>query len=107
MNPHQCKRAGQRFMLYHLGVTSKSNLSHPAADAVTMATPLARKEEQNSAIPASMDGKPGCSKLVVLPISAEDSGIHTMPLITLEAVWSKATALLQREKSISPAPGAD
>jgi len=30
-----------------------------------------------------------------------------MPLITLEAIWSKATALLQGENSISPAPGAD
>lgn len=51
--------------------------------------------------------EPGCSKLRQLSITAEECGIHTIPLITLEAIWSKATALLQGENSISPAPGTD
>ena len=42
-----------------------------------------------------------------LDVSAEDSGIHTIPLITLQAIWSKATSLLQSDTAITPAPGTD
>ena len=42
-----------------------------------------------------------------LSIRAEDSGIHTIPFITLQSIWSKAESLLQGENTITPVPGAD
>lgn len=54
-----------------------------------------------------VDSRPGSTKVVALHVSAQECGIHAVPLITLEAIWSKATALLQGGNTISPCPGAD
>ena len=40
-----------------------------------------------------------------MSISAEDSGIETIPLITLTKMWRKAEELLQMENGIIPTPG--
>ena len=40
-----------------------------------------------------------------LSISAEDSGISTIPLVTLEGMWTKAKELLSHKNAITPAPG--
>ncbi len=42
-----------------------------------------------------------------LALSAEDSGIHTIPLITLQMIWSKAESLLNGDDMITPIPGKD
>ena len=47
------------------------------------------------------------SSTVYLSISAEDSGISTIPLVTLSAMWDKASELLSQENGITPAPGND
>ena len=52
------------------------------------------------------DAEPSCS-VKCLKVSAEESGIHTIPLVTLQGIWSKATSLLQGENTITPAPGKD
>ena len=39
--------------------------------------------------------------------SAEESGIHTIPLVTLKGIWSKAMSLLQGENTITSAPEKD
>lgn len=47
----------------------------------------------------------GPSSTVHLSISAEDSGICTVPLVTLSAMWDKASELLSQENGIILAPG--
>ena len=42
-----------------------------------------------------------------LSVSAEDSGIATIPLVTLNSIWAKASELLSLENGITPAPGSD
>ena len=42
-----------------------------------------------------------------LGVSVEESGITTLPLITLRGLWSKASALLQGDNLITPTPGSD
>ena len=98
MRPDQRQRIVQWFMSYRPTVTT-STFTSEAESVVSV------KDGQQSG-PKSTD-KPGCSKVNSLLISAEESGIHTIPLITLEAIWSKAAALLQGDNTISPAPGRD
>ena len=40
-----------------------------------------------------------------LSISAEDSGITPIPLVTLNAIWAKAFDILRADNAITPAPG--
>ena len=42
-----------------------------------------------------------------LSISAEDSGITTIPLVTLNAIWAKAFDILRADNAITPAPGSN
>ena len=42
-----------------------------------------------------------------LSISAENSRIHTIPLITLQGIWTKAASLLQDNSAITHTPGSD
>ena len=42
-----------------------------------------------------------------LSISAEDSGITAIPLVTLNAMWAKAFDLLRANNAITPAPGSN
>ena len=42
-----------------------------------------------------------------LSIAAEDSGIISIPLVTLSAMWNKATELFSTQNAITPAPGND
>ena len=42
-----------------------------------------------------------------LSVSAEDSGITTIPLVTLNSMWVKASELLSQENAITLAPGSD
>ena len=42
-----------------------------------------------------------------LSVCAEDSGIVSIPLVTLTAMWNKASELLSTENVITPAPGND
>ena len=40
-----------------------------------------------------------------MSIRAEDSGITTIPHVTLDALWVKAEQILQSGNAITPAPG--
>ena len=51
---------------------------------------------------AAQSTKPGC-----LSINAEDSGIETLPLIPLQAMWDKASKLLTLDNAITAAPSED
>ena len=42
-----------------------------------------------------------------MSVSAEDLGIASIPLVTLNAMWDKASELLSDQKAITPAPGND
>ena len=42
-----------------------------------------------------------------LSVSPEDSGILTIPLVTLQGMWEKAERLLCSKSEITPAPGSD
>ena len=44
---------------------------------------------------------------VSLPISPEDSGITTLPIVTLQGMWKKANDLLSTDNAITKAPGTD
>lgn len=50
--------------------------------------------------------QPSCS-VNCLKVTAEESGIHTIPLVTLQQIWSKANSLLQGDNTITPVPGTD
>ena len=50
-------------------------------------------------------GSDSVELLTDLSISAEDSGITAIPLVTLNAMWSKAVELLTTDNAITPAPG--
>ena len=59
---------------------------------------------------APVDGASSSSSLGAtgtLRISAENSGINSIPLITLQSIWSKAESLVQGENNITPVPGAE
>ena len=43
----------------------------------------------------------------VLSVSAEESEITTLPLVTLQIMWQKAEKLLNGENAITIAPGSD
>ena len=43
----------------------------------------------------------------VLSIEADDSGIHTIPIVTLQGMWNKANRLLAMENGVTSAPGVD
>lgn len=42
---------------------------------------------------------------ITLSVSAKDSGIVSIPLVTLTAMWNKASELLSAQNAITPAPG--
>ena len=42
-----------------------------------------------------------------LSVGAEDSGIETLPLITLQSMWEKASKLLTMDNGITAAPSED
>ena len=44
---------------------------------------------------------------LTLSISPEDSGIHTIPISILQAIWSKAAALINDDNSLTLIPGTD
>ena len=44
---------------------------------------------------------------VVLSVSAKDSGITSIPLVTLTSMWNKASELLSISNGITAAPGSD
>ena len=50
---------------------------------------------------------PAIETVVTLSVSAEDSGILSVPLVTLTGMWNKASDLLSTENAITPAPGSD
>ena len=66
------------------------------------------KGNMTSTVPTSVacDSHPSASK-GLLSVSAEDSGILTIPLITLQSMWDKAERLLSSKTEIIPAPGSD
>ena len=43
----------------------------------------------------------------MLSVSAEESGIHILPPITMQKIWQKADKLLYSENAITNAPGSD
>ena len=47
------------------------------------------------------------SSQAVLSVTAEDSGITSIPLVTLMSMWNKAADLLSASNGITPAPGDD
>ena len=55
----------------------------------------------------SVCGDTDPSSKVTLSISAEDSGIVCIPLVTLSGMWDKASELLSKENGITAAPGSD
>lgn len=58
--------------------------------------------------PAGQKGATSSNDVLVssecLSVTAEESGISTIAMVTLRGIWSKATALLQGENLITPAP---
>ena len=49
----------------------------------------------------------GSKNAASMSIQAEDSGIETLPLVTLHGMWEKATKLLAMDNCITAAPGDD
>ena len=93
MRPEQRQKIVQRF-------NSASTEGSSAGSIRALSSPYPAGEGT-----ASSD-QPSCS-VKCLKVSAEESGIHTIPLITLQQIWSKASSLPQVENTITPVPGTD
>ena len=94
MRPEQRQKIVQRFNSATIEGSSASSVH-------TFSSPSIADEDT-----ASSDQQPSCS-VRCLKVSAEESGIHTIPLVTLQQIWSKASSLLQGENTITPVPGTD
>ena len=90
MRPEQRQKIVRRFHSAAIESNSAGSISGPSL--------------AESAV--SSDQQPSCSAKC-LKVSAEESGIHTIPLVTLQHIWSKASSLLQGENTITPVPGTD
>lgn len=55
----------------------------------------------------SLDSPTPTNSQSILSVNAEDSGIISFPLLTLNAMWKKASELLSCDNGITPAPGTD
>ena len=55
----------------------------------------------------SQSSETGCTTPSYLSIDAEDSGIETLPLVTLQCMWEKASKLLTMGNGITAAPSDD
>ena len=92
MRPEQRQKIVQRFNPATIEGSSASSVH-------TFSSPSIADEDT-----ASSDQQPSWS-VRCLKVSAEESGIHTIPLVTLQQIWSKASSLLQGENTITPVPG--
>ena len=93
MRPDQRKRSVQKFESFRLQLSSSYDSAGPSCD-FTAATS-----------DAELLGPSRYSRSI--SISAQDSGISTIPLITLPGIWRKAESLLQGENMITKAPGSE
>ena len=92
MRPDQRRKVVQKF--------ESVQLPKPSSSASSNACSIDQASSSTSYGPSSCSVKS-------INISAEESGIHTIPLVTLQAIWSKADSLLKGDNTITPAPGAD
>ena len=93
MTPAQRKKIVSDF---DSAVISKSGTTSLALTAVT-----------TSLAPTTVSSAASSSSSKSLSVSAEDSGILTIPFITLQGMWEKAERLLSTKTEITPAPGSD
>ena len=70
---------------------------------------LLRSDSNAKAIAVSQSGNTASTTLssVCLSVGPEDSGIETLPLITLQSMWEKASKLLTMDSGITAAPSED
>ena len=89
IRPDQRKRTVQKFESFRIQLNSACDDARPPSD-YTVAT------RDAESLDLSRSSKS-------LSISAQDSGISTIPLITLQGIWSNAESLLQGENIITRA----
>ena len=68
---------------------------------------LPRTSQQSSGACDSYSDLSTEANLSILSVSAEDSGISSIPLVTLSAMWDKTSELLSKENGIPAVPGND
>ena len=83
-----------------------------ASDSSSSIVPEAQSQQeyqQEKALPQNQQQKeqPQQQQERVLSVSAEESGINILPLVTLQMIWQKAEKLLNSENAITNAPGSD
>ena len=91
MRPDQRKKIVQKFESFKLQFSSAYDDAGPSSD-ITVATGGAELLRSSRSLSIS---------------EPQDSGISTIPLITLQGIWSKAQSLLQGENMITNAPGSE
>ena len=117
MRPDQRKAIVQRFDSAQLkscallpSAAGTNDASDGGSSPLLMDAPLDQSAVHRGACGSGTQSQLGVQKQSGsnrLSIRAEDSGIHTIPFITLQSIWSKAESLLQGENTITPVPGAD
>ena len=116
MRPDQRKMVVQHFDSAQLVGSAScklpSKVSQPASASFNQSTirsTYQRDDDLNACVSTgdSSHNSDTCPSVKCLDISAEDSGIHTIPLITLQAIWNKAVSLLNGDNLVTPTPGSD
>ena len=101
------KPSSRRKLSFHAEVFD-SNLSVSSeAQSQQECQPEEQQQEQPQT-PSQQQQSPGpLEQHKVLSVSAEESGISILPLITLQMIWQKAEKLVNSENAITNAPGSD
>ena len=113
MRPDQRTKAVKRFessSLHTSKATSRRKLlfSKDTSDSSSSAVARAQeRQQQRTLLQDQEQEKQPPQQQQVLSVSAEESGINFLPLITLQMMWQKAEKLLNSENAITNAPGSD
>lgn len=96
----------------HYGVPTQSWIKMTAEQRRELVSTFEKAKLPRRAIPQTDKNVESSDTLTseveaFLSISAEDSGIISIPLVTLTAMWNKASELLSTKNAITPAPGND
>ena len=119
MRPDQRMKAVKQFegcSVYTSKASSRRKLSFctETSDSSSSVVPEGQSQQEHQQVKAlsqhqQQKEQPGRQQQQhkVLSVSAEESGIDFLPLVTLQMIWQKAEKLLNSKNAITNAPGSD
>lgn len=105
MRPDQRKKAVRQFEDCSVGISKASSCRKLSFEAPASA--ISQPQQQVTTKHQELEEPIPQKKQKVLSISAEESEITTLPLVSLQSIWQKAQKLLNGENVITIAPGSD